>query len=809
MRQPFALNLSGGWLTPVATVTLLAGALSSTPGCTSPPPPPPPAALDRPESITFFCYDRELSQVVELGLCAPAAMGTETLRYALHGVVTQTTTGEVAAIQIVGSEDTPAGVIDTDRRVPGFTFAAVGDVPSAVVTPSRDPLYTFVVNRGSGELHVIETASFRTGFGASVAAIPGPDGGPFFPRGSRPTDMVLTPDERELVITLPELGEVWFVPIRGASVGVPFTVALAADPSEAVDLTAPGVTPPPSYEYLCGYEAGLNQLPPVPPRTPVQLDVVPRPWGITVDTEAGRVLVSDRSLPVIHVIDAASRAELAPIHVGVPTRDVVITPRVPSAPGGTERTERYLYAIDELDRSVLAVDYSDPARSSFGAVLTVSPTAPQDRLEVAVPARALEVASPRYSELGELEYCATAAESSPTELHGVFLTVGTIDGLVRVFDVFDLDTPCRGVGCAAVTPDPPDLLVSIGRHRPRVGAFVQNRISLDPGATWQLAGTTAGVGMDGTAGDAPPLGAVDCPAPLAPAFPPGGAPRVCAITDPWAAVPQRFRATWEGTIPFTATAGGSLRGDLDAIDVRFDPCALGILGAQDVPRAGYPAGYSGDVVAITGEVPPSVTSEEVRQRCAALLQESPTGETTPLLLPILSASFDPERPNAGRLSVGAPIGVEGTLDEVRRCYPELLRLEVRVRGAYLVESPRAGFRHPVVAGDGGRCEVDPARAAALERGRALPGQLFETAEVAFQVDGAPLTGRPILELPVGNVPPPLGYDISVEGQTDHPSLIARLLYNTIDQRLYVIDQARRGLVRMNLQAAQPIEAVFR
>ena len=62
-----------------------------------------------------------------------------------------------------------------------------------------------------------------------------------------------------------------------------------------------------------------------------------------------------------------------------------------------------------------------------------------------------------------------------------------------------------------------------------------------------------------------------------------------------------------------------------------------------------------------------------------------------------------------------------------------------------------------------------------------------------------------------NVPVPLAYDVSVEpGRTgDFPSLIAALKFNPIDQRLYVIEQARRGLLRIDLIGGGQVEGIFR
>src|SRR5690606_12163394 len=102
-----------------------------------------------------------------------------------------------------------------------------------------------------------------------------------------------------------------------------------------------------------------------PPRTPPDGPSTPEPWALALDEERGQVIVADKALPILHVIDLETRAELDAINVGVPTRDVVLTPFVPARLGDTERTERFLYAIDDINQSVLAVDYSDPARASF------------------------------------------------------------------------------------------------------------------------------------------------------------------------------------------------------------------------------------------------------------------------------------------------------------------------------------------------------------------------------------------------------------------------------------------------------------
>jgi hypothetical protein len=498
---------------------------------------------------------------------------------------------------------------------------------------------------------------------------------------------------------------------------------------------------------------------------------------------------------------------------------VVLTPLVPSqstsaADPNPPRTERFLYAIDETNQSVLAVDYSDPLRASFGAVLTVGASLPSDRLAVPFPARAIEVLEPAWPEPTATDpdppLPGCGEEPSSTSLRGVFLAVATTDGRVRIFDVFDLDAGCRASCNLADT----DSFVAVGRHRPRIIGFDQDAIAVDPAPSWSVSGATLQVDEDtGVADeDVSTLESVTCPGGLEGVF--GGLAeeaRICGIVDPWAATSQRYNASWEGALPNTTMTGASLDPDEPAIDVRFDPCALGVLGSANVPGAGPLGNYAGDAVAITSPLAPARADDEL---CERITQENDAGETTPILFPLLSASTEAALPTyGGRLVIGeSALNVRGaTLGDVRTCFPELLEIEVRARSAFVVASTRAGFRHPVVAGADGTCEVDPAAVAAGDNGRALPGQLFQTPEVAFQPAGVPVEGA-ILTFVTANIPQTLAYDISFDAQsgtTDLPSLLAGLEFNEIDDRLYVVDQARRGLVRVNVVDGGAIESVFR
>ena len=61
----------------------------------------------------------------------PKELKKEGVTATLHALVTQSTRGEIAAVDLVANR-----VIDNDILVPGFTFVDVGGLPTAVVVPT-------------------------------------------------------------------------------------------------------------------------------------------------------------------------------------------------------------------------------------------------------------------------------------------------------------------------------------------------------------------------------------------------------------------------------------------------------------------------------------------------------------------------------------------------------------------------------------------------------------------------------------------------------------------------------------------------
>ncbi|MEQ9072372.1 MAG: hypothetical protein RLP09_00870 [Sandaracinaceae bacterium] len=798
--------------------------------CGNPNPATSPATFDRPESVAFLCWrlDRDPDSVlkgepVSLDRCqrTPTSVEDDTGEvddgFALFALVTQTATGEVAAVRLTndpeGQEDRElAGPIDADERIPGFTFIPVGEVPSSVVVRENDPKRAYVLNRGSSSISVIDLSVIRKGTGSLPETV-------MLEQDSRPSAMILTPSEDALLVALPGLGQIARIPLdEDGNLGEVTYVDLSTDVPPPVDLsTVPADALPPQYAFTCPATT-LIRPPITAPREPVvPVDPLPEPWSFLVDPETGQVLISDLRYPIIRRIDPETLVESTPLSVSVPTRALALTPFVPATVDATESTERYLYAIDATDRSVLAIDVSDEARPTFGAVLPVSVGGQTDRLELPREARGLAVATPRYDAADPTAprcegLTDEAEQAGPASFYGVFLAVASLDGFVYFYDVYDRDTECRGVGCARVTARSGDEYVVIARHRPRLGGLNENGPALGADPSWDTDGRgTVSLQADGTGGAAselvPTLEAVTCAAPLSRAFPDvteGEDARVCLVLDPFAAKADTITLSYGGRIPFTTTSGANFEAGSNLVETRGDPCREGVIGSEQVPADGPLAGYPGDRLVITGDLPPSILESEdvpLRRRCEQLVERTVSGATTPISLPILRAlsmPMDGRDTYAGRLVLADPAG--STLDQVIECYPELAQVEVRASDAFVVESRRSGFLHPIVRGADGECTVDPDRLAQGLRGRARFDQTFENEFITFALgERPPLLSAPTLTFTVAEIPLPSRVDVSSIGTSSSASsLLSRIVYNEVDERLYVVDQARVGLVRIRM-----------
>jgi len=796
--------------------------------------------FDRPGSVTFACFDAgDLLTPLPLGDCARSSGTDDEGNARLHALVTQTSPGQVASVDL--RTGTAGRVLDLDRRIPGFTHLEVGAQPAAVIVPDAFPETTFVASFGSRELIALATRRFRpeaAAGGTAVARIVDR-----LPLPTPPSAIVLDPATEEtglpqLFVALPG-GSLLQVPLQEVEGGDGVTRLGFASPIEIplpLPTGEPQVAAPEELPDYCLSLptpcAELDPIPEVSPRPPVVLGEGPSPRALALDGE-GRLYVADGNQPFLHVVDTRTATASEGIPVSVPTTDLVITPRVPAEIGDRDPTERFLYAVDATDGSVLVVDLG---RERL-VPISNDPIAPPDRLDTVAAARALEVVTSDYDPDEELDFCDPGELESapvPRRARGVFLAVASTEGDVRFFDVLDLDAPCRGV-------DPDDIFVAIRRHRPRGGELFDEPVAVlqDPLVTEET--RTTRIGDDG----APRSGSAvrfepltedpGCPEGTFQVFPDlddvsGLPPVLCGRADPFVTGGESWELSWETAVPTTEGGRGILpeipEDDPGAVVFRAsnppaEPggettpevpfCSRGVLGRDDVtglPEGDPLAGYPGDLLVLTGPLPPSRENDPVCRERFRLDDEVADfdDEIREVAFPILEA-FQDRLVIATETRDDGPT-VEGerfvfTLDEVRRCFPNPVRFRVEIRGAFRVFGSRTRFLHPVEPGADGRCEIDPEQP--LERGRALPpaddapARRFDNGQLVFSL-GPARTLAPDetvqVAFSVGRYIPKMRYELPRGGAGSDVRWLPEA------GLLYVVDQARQQLVEIDL-ADQP------
>ena len=782
-----------------------------------------PRSFERPGDLAFICFDDASGEAVALQQCT-GSTDNENAQFRLTAVLLQTSRGEIAAVDMQTNK-----IIDFDRRVPGFTFIAVGEVPIALAIPTNNPRKLYIAESGSRLLRALPSARLRPGRSAAEVGVD-----QLLALPDAPAALWLSPNERFLYVSLPQrasLAEVSlaedgsFLAIRELPLAAPATLppALNALP-----------TPPrafESYEKVCGASAALANPTQVPDSAPQVLagdgQLRPEPSALAFDAERNLLLVADRRLPLLHVLalDAEGRLQ-GPARIaatGVPLQQLVVTPRLPSQIGTYDVAKIYVYAIDASDQSVLVLDASadDPATWN---VLSTSATWPNnDRLALGQSGgvRTLSLMTPDFPNgvlCGE-DTLDLASGAAPGRLRGVFLALGLGDGTIRVLDIHDLDAPCRGgTNCSGNIGNALDQRVFLRRHQLRIGDFVRtgvavvttpemifngspNRINAD-GSTQSLSAPQLGPPSSAQVGGLP-----GCPPTMTQIYPrvaESPDPLICTSADPWVAVEEQWTIAYEAKLP--GASGGRGRKERDAGGGALeagnwfaapdaDFCGRGSLGREDVPSNALESGYVGDQLVILSELPPQSRDLPECQLAAV----DTFGRPKTLAFPVLRSYRD-------ALLLG-PLSLDGTatFEVAQRCFDAVLKYELRTQQAYTVVGSLSGD---------GRCAIDstlpfdPAVPATYRHGRALPGRPFLNPYIAFQIQhkgdnpAAPLAAgaNAQLRFSIGQSPDVLALDINA-GQTGNSvrSVLPSLLrYSITDNRLYAIDESSRGLVQIDL-----------
>ncbi len=475
--------------------------------------PPPLLSLSRSGGMSVICRDMTSGQGQDINGCPDAYATTWDGRHTLL-MVTQQERGEVAVIDM-----TTRVVLDEDPTVPGTEFLPIGKLPVAITStpggastfvataePGREAIFALPTScavapsanqpprdltqwsacklpAAPGEMTILSDATLNSGgeFRRTCDGDGVSDVDPIT-RSDCPADwdaeqQISPAGRRKLLVTLPTLGGVAILDARNLFDRVPGTFGdctierwLPLSPSvptgvQEQRIPADLVPSDPSCTVTPRYSVG-----------PPPSGFVAKPAGIAV--KEGQLYVADMGTPLVHVLNVKDPCDphelppLLPSSYDVPTRPVYTSSVAVS--DLTSKGERFVYAVDSDDGSILAFDvspnatqktpiirdgtkylpYYSPDRiqtnlqnASVKDLLFVTHDVPIVDVGSATSATGIQC-NPNPAVLGE-----TSAEyrtsgdytrgASPSKLRGTFAIAALSDGHLGVVDVEDWDAPCR------------------------------------------------------------------------------------------------------------------------------------------------------------------------------------------------------------------------------------------------------------------------------------------------------------------------------------------------------------------------------
>jgi len=468
--------------------------------------------------VSFVCRgDDNAPSGHKLDECPDYELGTRRLL----ALVTQTATNEVAVVDLYAQE-----IVDIDQTSPGYSFLRVGAQPGAIVTtPGGAATFVGVSGLTKNGIFALptscvmppqagEAARDLTSWAAchlssapgdiSVVVDPVLDGDA--PRATCP-GVTLTPAEpktndacpadltkesgpagrRKLLVALPDEHKLVLLDAQHLLDQAPGSFnECEPEATFALDAQAPSgpLTPilPPDLTPQTDADTSVCLTPSYPA---ADMSALPTPG--TLAAAGDRVFVSDRTRPVIHVLDVSdpcSDKELPPLlpySYSNPNR-VVTSSRLavsPLSPSGRQ----FVYAVDQDDQpaaSIMVFDLariaSDPQNPDLRTPLVFpgaprqrpdSPNPAPDRLRFNAPVRDVSFVMRDFPKpdpaTGAGEFgvmCDPDPNSSgpgtayrpnsdftdgarPVNLRGLFGFAMLTNGQVGVIDVEDFDAPCR------------------------------------------------------------------------------------------------------------------------------------------------------------------------------------------------------------------------------------------------------------------------------------------------------------------------------------------------------------------------------
>ena len=493
----------------------------------------------------------------------------------LYALVTQTVRGEVAVLDRTGGQ-----VVNVDPQIPGESFLPIGAQPEGIATtPGGTASFVAVAEPGKAGIFAIPTEMILapgenelprdiTNWPAcslnytpgEVAIVLDPPDAEGMVRKSCTSEYDQPgewekgpPGRRKLAVTIPEQGWVALIDAEWILSRAPGSYE-ACDVERWIQLSAdlPGTPIPQDLppELRAAPEclpAGIAEGPEMP-----EAGYTPQPAGIALaqGPTTTNLYLGDRVAPVIHnldMTDPCAPIELPPLLPRsfdnpkrvVTSAEIAVSPLFPkwvpqsaASPGldnDPAESQRFLYAVDDRQGSLMIFDVSDPDSSRTPLVRPNSewmPFEPPDRIAFSSPVRSLTFAltgeplpTAEYPtpDIGILCDPAQAKKdvrspgsvykpnfptlddgAGPGRFRGVHAFAALADGQIAVIDVGDFDATCRLPatanggetvdfrGCVPLPDAPIDTIYKnstheatcnvVEPHRARSAAFVESTI---------------------------------------------------------------------------------------------------------------------------------------------------------------------------------------------------------------------------------------------------------------------------------------------------------------------------------------------